>query len=113
VGTAKTTNLIGPFCPATTTTSEDNAGVWLDGTALYQADGSCFHGKTINTGRAGGPGPKGMPPGFEEAAASLGVTTEALMKAMRDAGDRNADLSKVASQLDADESALRDALPKR
>lgn len=74
---------------------------------------SCFHGKTIDTGRAGGPGQNRMPPGFEEAASSLGVTTEALMNAMRDAGGRNADLSKVASQLGVDESALRDALPKR
>lgn len=73
----------------------------------------CFHGKTISTDRAGGPGPNETPPGFEEAASSLGVSAEALMNAMRDAGGRNADLSKVASQLGVDEIALRDAIPKR
>lgn len=73
----------------------------------------CFHGKTIATGRPGGPGPNEMPPGFEEAASGLGISTEALMNAMRSAGGRNADLSKVASQLGVDENALRDALPRR
>ena len=40
VGTEKTNDMIGPFCPSTTTTSAEDAGVWLDGEALYQADGS-------------------------------------------------------------------------
>jgi len=40
VGTEKTNDSIGPFCPRTTTTSAEDSGVWLDGTALYQADGS-------------------------------------------------------------------------
>ncbi len=30
---------IGPFCPTTTTTSADDAGIWLDGENLYDADG--------------------------------------------------------------------------
>ena len=40
VGTEKTNDMIGPFCPSTTTSSAEDAGVWLDGKALYQADGS-------------------------------------------------------------------------
>ena len=30
---------IGPFCPETTSTSKDNAGIWLDGSKVYDADG--------------------------------------------------------------------------
>ncbi len=40
IGTAKATDTIGPFCPETTTTTVDEAGVWLDGSALYAADGN-------------------------------------------------------------------------
>ena len=40
VGSEKPNDMIGPFCPATTATSAEDSGVWLDGTALYQADGS-------------------------------------------------------------------------
>lgn len=42
VGAAKSTDLIGPFCPRTTTTAAADAGVWLDGTTLYEADGDFF-----------------------------------------------------------------------
>ena len=30
---------IGPFCPETTSTSADDAGIWLDGSKIYDADG--------------------------------------------------------------------------
>ena len=30
---------IGPFCPETTSTTADNAGIWLDGSDVYDADG--------------------------------------------------------------------------
>ena len=30
---------VGPFCPDTTTTSADDAGIWFDGDALYDIDG--------------------------------------------------------------------------
>lgn len=39
-GAAKSTDIIGPFCPQTTSSSSDEAGVWLDGTTLYEADGN-------------------------------------------------------------------------
>ena len=29
---------IGPFCPETTSTSADDAGIWLDGSKIYDAD---------------------------------------------------------------------------
>lgn len=54
---------------------------------------------------------RGMPPGFDAAATVLGVSTEALMQAIDDAGGRNADLAAVAATLGVDETALRDALP--
>jgi len=38
-GTQKASDPIGPFCPPTTSTSAEDAGIWLDGEALYQADG--------------------------------------------------------------------------
>lgn len=31
---------IGPFCPDTITTSAEDAGIWLDGKAVYDADGA-------------------------------------------------------------------------
>lgn len=31
---------IGPFCPETITTTADEAGIWLDGKAVYDADGA-------------------------------------------------------------------------
>ena len=30
---------IGPFCPATTSTSAEDSGIWLDGSKVYDADG--------------------------------------------------------------------------
>lgn len=30
---------IGPFCPETTTTSAEDAGIWLDGSKIYDVDG--------------------------------------------------------------------------
>lgn len=60
----------------------------------------------------GGGGPAGgMPPGFEEAATTLGISAETLMKAMTDAGGREADLAEVAQALGIEEEALRAALP--
>ncbi len=38
-GLEKVDDMIGPFCPDTITAASDEAGVWLDGTSLYQADG--------------------------------------------------------------------------
>ena len=35
----KVTDQIGPFCPRSTSDTADDAGVWLDGTTLYEADG--------------------------------------------------------------------------
>ncbi|WP_370399249.1 YHYH protein [Sulfitobacter sp. JB4-11] len=56
-------------------------------------------------------GPGGMPPGFDTAADTLGITAEALLEAMTAAGGRDADLAEVAASLGIQESALRDALP--
>ena len=42
VGTEKTTDQIGPFCPTNTSTGAEDSGVWLDGTMLYEADGDFF-----------------------------------------------------------------------
>lgn len=42
VGTAKTTDLIGPFCPRTTSSTATDGGVWLDGTSISDADGNFF-----------------------------------------------------------------------
>lgn len=62
----------------------------------------------------GGPGGQGgMPPGFEEAAESLGIDTAALADALRDAGGPDADLAAVAAALDIAEADLRAALPAR
>ncbi|WP_299655204.1 YHYH protein [uncultured Jannaschia sp.] len=66
-------------------------------------------------GAAGGPGGPGggTPPGFEEAAATLGIETEALMRAMQEAGGPNADLTQVAAVLGVAEAALRAVLLAR
>lgn len=61
--------------------------------------------------RPQGGGPGGMPPGFDQAAASLGVSADALFEAMEAAGGPNADLAEVAATLGIDEDALRAALP--
>ena len=57
-------------------------------------------------------GPGGMPPGFEDAAKTLGVTPEALLHAMDEAGGPRADLAAAAAALGIDEATLRDALPR-
>lgn len=54
----------------------------------------------------------GMPPGFEEAAATLGVTADALFTALNDAGGPNADLAEVAATLGISEAELKAALPE-
>ncbi|UOA32793.1 hypothetical protein DSM110093_02597 [Sulfitobacter sp. DSM 110093] len=81
-------------------------GVMAEDNFATTADGG------IGAERANG-GPQGgqLPPGFDEAAASLGVTAEALMQAIDDAGGREADLAEVAETLGVDDAALRDALP--
>ena len=60
----------------------------------------------------GGPGrPDGPPPGFAEAAQQLGVSEQALFRAMEAAGGPQADLAAVARTLGVTEAALRAALP--
>ena len=58
-------------------------------------------------------GERGTPPGFDKAAETLGVSSEDLFAAMREAGGRNADLSAVAQKLGVSEEAVRAALPAR
>ena len=58
-------------------------------------------------------GQRGTPPGFDKAAETLGVSSDDLFAAMREAGGRNADLSAVAQKLGVSEEALRAALPTR
>ena len=41
-GIEKTDDMIGPFCPSSTTSNADGGGVWLDGDTLYEADGDFF-----------------------------------------------------------------------
>ncbi len=53
-----------------------------------------------------------MPPGFEEAAETLGVDAEALMEALGRPG-QDPDLAAAATQLGVPEEALRAALPAR
>jgi len=64
-------------------------------------------------GKRGGKGMKGMPPGLEKAARTLGVSGEALFKAMRKAGGRHADLAIVAKELGLEEDVVMNALPSR
>lgn len=56
-------------------------------------------------------GPGRMPPGFEEAAGKLGVSSQSLMQAVRDAGGPRLDFAKAAQTLGVSENALRNALP--
>jgi len=58
-------------------------------------------------------GERGQPPGFDKAAETLGVSSEDLFTAMREAGGRNADMAVVAQKLGVSEEALRAALPAR
>lgn len=41
-GTEKTTDMIAPFCPSSTSSTSDEGGVWLDGDAIYEANGEFF-----------------------------------------------------------------------
>lgn len=59
----------------------------------------------------GGGAPGGMPPGFEEAAAELGVSADVLLQAMDAAGGPRADLAEVAAALSVSEEELRAVLP--
>ncbi|ATI42469.1 hypothetical protein CBW24_10940 [Pacificitalea manganoxidans] len=63
--------------------------------------------------RPGDGAPGAMPPGFEQAAETLGVSAEALLEAMEAAGGPSADLAEVAAALGLDEEALRAAMPAR
>lgn len=51
-----------------------------------------------------------LPPGFDTAMRTLGVTSEALLEARNTAGDPNANPAEVAATLNLDEDALRAAL---
>lgn len=62
--------------------------------------------------RGGPQGGGGMPPGFQQAAAKLNVSVEALMQALDDAGGPNADLAVAAERLGVGTATLRDALPR-
>ncbi|WP_417478071.1 YHYH protein [Maricaulis sp.] len=62
-------------------------------------------------GAPGGGGPGGLPPGFDQAAASLGVTSQALMQALGDPRGGRPDLAAAAARLGITESELRAALP--
>ncbi|WP_390911089.1 hypothetical protein [Pseudosulfitobacter sp. SM2401] len=55
--------------------------------------------------------PRGIPRGFDEAAATLGVTTEKLMRALETPQGGRPDLAKAAKTLGVPESRLRETLP--
>ena len=54
-----------------------------------------------------------MPPGFDPAANTLGVSVDVLFAAMEAASGSNADLAEVANILGVTEDALRAALRTR
>jgi hypothetical protein len=60
--------------------------------------------------RPEGGGPGGMPPGFDEAAAALGVEAQALIEALGGPGQQP-DLAAAAEVLGVTKEALRSALP--
>lgn len=65
----------------------------------------------IGAERSGGPGPAGgPPPGFEEAATQLGISSADLMDALGGPGQQP-DFASVAQQLGVTEADLRAALP--
>ncbi|PVB60976.1 YHYH protein [Labrenzia sp. 011] len=67
----------------------------------------------IGAANFAGPGQGGgMPPGFRDAAQTLGVSAEALMEALGAPGQRP-DFAAAAQTLGVSEDALRDALPRR
>ncbi|MGJ8646898.1 MAG: YHYH protein [Marinomonas colpomeniae] len=57
-------------------------------------------------------GQQGTPPGFDDAAEKLGISTEALLNAMQEAGGPRADLANVAKALGITEAELKAALPE-
>ena len=61
--------------------------------------------------RGGPPDGGGQPPDFSAAAATLGVSHEALQQALHEAGGPEADLAEVAKRLGVGEDDLRRALP--
>lgn len=61
--------------------------------------------------RPGTGGPDALPPGFDQAARTLGINADVLFAAMEAAGGPNADLRKVAETLGVTEDALRSVLP--
>ena len=65
----------------------------------------------VRAGQGGQGGPGGIPPGFEAAAQQLGVSAEALMQAMAEAGGPQAKLAVAAEALGVSEEELRNALP--
>ena len=56
-------------------------------------------------------GPGGVPPGFDEAAATLGVTTDVLMQALGNPQGGRPDLAAAAKTLGTTEAKLRAILP--
>tara|TARA_R110000868_G_scaffold107263_4_gene293441 strand:+ start:62266 stop:63483 length:1218 start_codon:yes stop_codon:yes gene_type:complete len=70
-------------------------------------------GGPMNGGPGGprGGGPGGPPPGFDEAATSLGITPQQLMEALGDPRGGRPDLAAAAARLGITESELRAALP--
>ncbi len=58
-------------------------------------------------------GKQGTPPGFDEAAETLGISTDELFQAMQNAGGPRADLTEVAQALGISEAELKAALPER
>ncbi|WP_417481930.1 YHYH protein [Maricaulis sp.] len=68
-----------------------------------------MNGGPMNGGPRGGPG--GPPPGFEQAAESLGITPQALMEALGDPRGGRPDLAAAAVRLGITEGELRAALP--
>lgn len=56
---------------------------------------------------------RGVPPGLEEAAETLGVTVRELLQALRNSGGPPPDLEKAAATLGITVEELRSALPER
>jgi hypothetical protein len=65
-------------------------------------------------GQGGQDDQRGLPPGFDAAATSLGVTADALLTALQNAGaPQNLDFDAAASSLGVSAADLQAALPKR
>ncbi|WP_138936226.1 hypothetical protein [Roseovarius arcticus] len=67
--------------------------------------------RVLGQGHPDGNDAGSLPPGFEDAAAALGISADALMQAMAQAGGPRADLAAVAAALEIEEEDLRAALP--